>query len=223
MINLEPHLRAEVTDIRPRKVPKADKILVDANVLYFCYYTKFDQLYYLDKSPLSYQMSIYPSFLQRLLTAGSTLFVHKIGLIEFIKLVEIAELQILYCKVTGKTNIGDDFNQKNLRFKYPDDYHMIQSQLATYLNSIKKSFLLLSSEKTIDQLLEKFLIDWQDSLGDPSDAVMISEAKQEGVYAFLSDDADFATFKDIKLYTANKISIEAYESYLKKKHQLNKS
>lgn len=223
MINLEPHLRAEVMNIRPGRVSPVDKILVDANVLYFCYYTKFDQLDILEEGPRTYQTSIYPAFLQKLLSAGSTLFVHKIGLIEFTRLVETAELQILYCKVTGKTNIGDDFSKKNLRFNCSDDYHKIQGQLATYFNVIMKAFKLFNSEKPIDRLLLDFLGAWQDSLGDPSDAVMISEAKQEGVYAFLSDDADFATFKDIKLYTANKIAIEAYESCLKEKRQLNKS
>lgn len=206
IFDLKPYLKATILDIRRPNcpIPIDKRILFDANVLFFCCYDRFSLLEAIHKEPSEYQITEYSKFFKKLLSSNTILFVHKIGILEFARRVEKAELQILYCEKEGTSEIGEDFSLKGLRRAYPQDYSNIQGQLAIYLNSIKKTFKLLNREISIDQLLTDFLMEWRNSLADPADAMMVAEAKQEGIASILSDDADFATFKNIKLYTANR-------------------
>jgi predicted nucleic acid-binding protein len=209
--DLSVYLRAEVVDIRQPYCSVENKMLIDTNVLYFCYYDRFSQLEALDTGVRFYQTSEYPTFLKKLLSSQSTLFVHKINLLELANTIERAELQILYCKVNEASEIGKDVNLKALRRSYPKEFRIIQRRLVTYLHSIKKAFRLIGPAISIDQLLGNFLIEWQDSLADAGDAMIVAEARREGINSVLSDDAFFATLNNIKFYTANRTAISAYK------------
>ena len=211
--DLKPYLRAkEVVDIRQPMGSIDNNMLVDTNILWFCYYPHYSQLDLLGRGPVEYQITQYPSFLKKLLSSETVLFVHKIGLLEFANTVERAELQLLYLKVKEVSEIGDDFKPKDLRHTYPEQYRIIQGQLATYMHSIKKTFELLGNDIPIDQLLAEFFLEWQDSLADVGDAMMIAQAKLKGISSVLSDDADLASLKDIRLYTANNAAVSAYKA-----------
>ena len=210
--DLAKHLKAEVIDIRQSLSPSVKKILIDANVLYFCYYDRFSLLDPMGKGPRNYQKNDYPSFFKKLLSSNTSLVIHKVGLLEFINTVERAELQILYCKVNKTSTIKNDFSPKRLRYNYSEKFRNIQGQIITYLHSIKKTFSLLNIDASIDGYLWNSLTEWQDSLGDVEDATMIAEAKREGIDSVLTDDSAFVTFNGIKLFTANKNAINAYEA-----------
>lgn len=214
-VNQNAYLRAEVKNIKLPQCPVETRILVDANVLYFCYYDRCGQLDYIGKSPEEYQMIEYQLFLKKLLESKSNLFIDKIGLLEFLKSVEHVELKLLYLKKNKVSEIGKDFKLKAMRNNYPEEYRAIKGRIATYLNSIRKNFRLLNSDISLGKLMEDTLIEWQDSFTDPGDAMMVKEAKRHGVTSVLSDDADFATFSDIKLYTANYKAIRLYRKKTK--------
>lgn len=211
MVDLTPHLKAEVIDIRTLPAPKESSILVDTNIIYFFYYPRFSELQLLGEGPLGYQTKEYPRFFKKLLLLKTPLYVHPLGLCEFAKTVAIAELQILYCRINGVTKVDDRFKPKGLRYAYPSEYQRIQREIVNHLHSIKKTFKLIKSNVTIDDLLANFVIEWNNSFGEAQDAMMIADAKRENINLVLSDDGDFATFEDIKFYTANNSPIRAYQ------------
>lgn len=208
-INLKPFARARIKDIQKQDCKiETDKMLIDTNVLYFCYYDRWSQLAGISKGVQDYQLREYSKFFKKLLDLKKSLFVHRISLFEFAKRIEIAELQILYCEKNKITNFDEkDFSLKELRRTYYSENNKIKTNLSAYLHSIQKTFNLLNVDKKIDLFLFDFLFDWKDSISGAGDAVMVSEAKQAGIHSILSDDSDFVSFKDIELYTANYLAI----------------
>lgn len=208
-INLKPFAKAQIKDIQHKDCKiEASKMLVDTNVLYFCYYDRWSQLANIKKSVQEYQLREYSTFFKRLLDSKISLFVHRISLFELAHRIETAELQILYCEKNKITSLeGVDFNLKNIRRSYYSEINEIKMNLATYLHAIQKTFHLLNFDRKIDLFLFDFLFDWKDSISGAGDAMMVSEAKHAGINSILSDDSDFVSFKDIKLYTANYLAI----------------
>ena len=202
--DLRKHLKAEVFDIRKPDCQTELKIVVDTNVLYFTYYDRFDQLGVLNEDqPRTYQIEQYPAFIEKLLNNKSSLFVHRINLFEFSKTVEIVELKILYYELNKPNVIWEEFKPKKVRLEYLSDYRKIQQAIVTYLNSITKTFELINVNVPCNRIAADFLFEWTDSIIDAGDAMLIAEAKRFGLTSILSDDADFATLKGIRLYTAN--------------------
>ncbi|MBI3015517.1 MAG: hypothetical protein HYY65_10760 [Candidatus Tectomicrobia bacterium] len=89
---LRPWVRAEVVDLRSTGAPTEEKYLVDTNVLYFIHYERFGDLDELGKGARPYQLEHYPKYFKRVRDHEGKLFVHRLGLIEFARLVERAEL-----------------------------------------------------------------------------------------------------------------------------------
>lgn len=208
-------IKAEVADIRIAPIPSEGGVLVDTNVLYFSYYDRFSQLETLGEGPSKYQTSVYSPFLKGLLSSGVKGFVHRIGLYEFSRTVETAELQILYCEKMGVSHVDRErFRPKELRTQHLKDWKEIQQRIVIYLHSIVKTFQLLNPSAAIDVMAAEFLLEWKDSLGDVGDAMMIAEAKREGIKAVLSDDVDIATFREIRLYTGNSTVLQAWQQKL---------
>lgn len=210
--DLKPFVRAKIEDIQKEDCKiDMDKILVDTNVLYFCYYDRWAQLASIGKSPRAYQLREYSTFFKKLLNSKVSLFVHRISLYEFAHRIELAELKILYCEKNKLTSLeGSRFELKEIRKLYCNELPKIKNSLCAYLHAIQKTFNLLNIDEKIDLFLFDFLFNWKDSISGAGDAIMISEAKKVGINTVLSDDIDFVSFKDIKLFTANSSAI-AYQ------------
>ncbi|MDP8233555.1 MAG: hypothetical protein P9M06_01970 [Candidatus Saelkia tenebricola] len=204
---------ATVIDIKDAKYEiNFDKLLIDANVLLFYYYDRWNQLSKFNLGARYYQLKEYSRFFKRVLSSNVSVFVHEVCLLEFTHFIESVELKLLDCKKKGLTSFDpENFKLKDARCLYKEDSKHIRSTLATYLNPISKRFYLVSNNDSIDQILGNLLIEWQSSnLADINDAAMIVEAKKLGIKAIISDDSDFISFKGIDLYTANDVAIEAY-------------
>jgi predicted nucleic acid-binding protein len=210
--SLKPFARAKIKDIRKRDCKlDTSKMLVDTNVLYFCYYDRWTQLNSINKGAKDYQLKEYTKFFKRLLDSKISLFVHKISLCEFAQTIEMAELQILYCEKNKLTDIDkNNFVLKEVRRAYAKEDVVIKTNLSTYLNAIGRKFTLLNLDRKIDLFLFDFLLNWKDSIAGTGDAIMISEAKEAGINCILSDDSDLISFKDIELYTANNLAINCH-------------
>lgn len=201
--------KAEIRDIQRRDcLVDNDKILVDTNVVYFCYYDRWAQLASTNKGPREYQLKHYPTFLKLLLNKNVALFLHKTAILEFGHRIESAELQILYCEKSGITNPADlKLDIKQLRQLYYTEYQEIKKSLITYFAVIMKTFKLINCEESIDKFLSNCLLEWQNAFSGITDASMVAEAKKFGINSILSDDSDFVSFQGIKLYTANNLAI----------------
>lgn len=208
-INLKPFVRAYIKDIQKQNCEiVTDKMLVDTNVLYFCYYDRWSQLDNIRRGAQNYQLREYSKFFKKLLNSKVTLFVHRISLYEFAHRIEMAELMILYCQKNNIANLdGIDFPLKDIRRDYHSENSKIKNNLIIYLHAIQKTFNLLNFDRKLDLFLFDFLSDWKDSISGAADAMMVSEAKQSGINSILSDDSDFVSFENIELYTANYIAI----------------
>jgi len=209
--DLADHLRSEVIDIREPTCSLPKKILIDTNILYFCYYDRFSQLEILGESVRCYQIEAYPIFLKKLFSSEVQLFVHKIALLEFINLVKKVELKLLYYQIYNTPEIPLDFNFKKFSREYYEKYFSIQRRLVIYLNSIRKKFKLVSLSGEISQILEDIFLKWQNSLADIGEATMFVEAERDGINSVLSDDSDIVTLSNVRLYTANEKAIEAFK------------
>lgn len=207
--NLKPFVKAQIKDIQKKDCKiETNKMLIDTNVLYFCYYDRWSQLDSINKGVKEYQLREYSNFFKKLLNSKVSLFVHRISLFEFAKRIEMAELQILYCEKNQLTNLDQvDFNLKDARKVYYSENSKIKMNLSIYFHAIQKTFTLLNFDRKIDLFLFDFLLDWKDSIAGAGDAIMVSEAKQAGINSILSDDSDFVSFKDVELYTANYLAI----------------
>lgn len=211
--DLTPYLRGEVIDIRdPLSLSlPVDKILVDTNVLYFCYYPRYSQLVAFGEGPRNYQVKYYPDFLKELLSSSAVLFVHGLALVEFTNLFMKHELMLLFGTVNKTSNVPKGFNFGEFSREHPKEYFSIQQDLQTYLNAIKEDFQLLGQDAPIERLLGDFSLKWQGSLADAWDAMMFADAERKKIYCILSDDAYISTIEDVCLYTANKTAIDAYK------------
>lgn len=203
--DLQKHRKARILDIRKTDCKIEPKILVDTNVLYFTYYDRFSQLDILNEGqPKTYQIEYYPGFIEKLLSKDCSLFVHRINLLEFSKIVEIVELKILYYALHKPMINWQDFKAKEVRLANLSEYRSIQQRIVTYLNSMMKTFELVNVDLPYNQIAADFLIAWTNSIMDAGDAMIIAESKRFGITSVLSDDAYLATLSGITLYTANR-------------------
>lgn len=211
-VDLKPFVRADVIDIQQPDCEIGEKILVDTNVLYFFYYDRFNLLAILGEGAQDYQLRKYSTFFKKLLCSGTKLFVHRVNLWEFAHRIELAEQKIFFCELNNLSKFDDkNFNIKELRHGHYEKFQEIKKRIITYLYVISKTFKLLNFDIPIERFLADFLYEWQNSIGNAGDSMMIAEAKREGIDSVLSDDSDFISFSGIKLYTANNIAIMTHK------------
>ena len=198
------HVRAaRVFDVRTGK-PQPEALVLDANVLFFVHYPSFGTLAAVGGEPPSvYRTREYGAALKRALRAKTRLFTSATTLLEFAHIVEKVELEISWRKAGGQGAF---------------EYKQVREQLAAQLEEIRKTVLVyVSAVRKITTIIEALhaegtLAVWRGSCGDTSDSALAAAALREGVPDLLSDDADFLTYRDLHLFTANQAAIDLAKS-----------
>ena len=208
---LKPWVRAQVIDLRRADTLTEAKYLVDTNVLYFIHYDRFGSLEELGKGPRPYQLKHYPQYLKRVREKGGGLFVHRLGLIEFARAVERAELYILHAiKTPGITEIPPEISIKDLRKTYPENYGNCQERVLTYMGAVRKAYPLIQMATQEEPAFWKqWNTKWQTSIADPEDAAQLVDALASGISSIISDDSDWVSIEGIRFFTANPVAIQA--------------
>jgi hypothetical protein len=208
--DLSPYLHAEVFDIQAPLSGIEGKMLVDTNILLFCYYSRWDLLATIDRGAKNYQLREYSSFFRKLLVEKVVLYVHKDAVVEFIHRIFLGELKLLFCE-HNNPELLNTFDLKYFVREHWRETIRVKGDLLTYLNQLKKTFRLINCDSRLEDFLGYSWNEWHDSLGGIVDATMVAEAKKLGIDSVLSDDSDFISFSEIKLYTANRMAIAAYK------------
>lgn len=209
--DLRPWVRAQITDIQRHDPPGGEKYLVDTNVLYFIHYDRFANLDALGEGPRPYQIQEYPRYLQRVLEKKSGVFVHRMGLMEFARTIEAAELQTLYAvRTPGVTEIPAGLKIKDLRTAYPEDYAICQARVLTYLGAVRKAYQTIPATMVDEHAFwTQWEGAWQQTVADPVDIAQAVDALAADISAVISDDSDWVSIEGIRLFTANAIAIQA--------------
>lgn len=204
-------MAAEVIDIRKAPTIKDKRILFDTNILYFIYYDKYTSYEILHARSSDYKLKFYEKFYKKLLDSHIDLYICKTNLYQFINLIEDSELKILYSERSGSSQVRGSWKlkKKHYRDAFEEEWRKIQKNVWSYCEKMKKGFNVLESKLSFKDKFNYVFSEWKNSKAGFFDALIVSEAKENGINAFLSDDADFASFERITLYTANNLIIDS--------------
>ncbi len=206
---LKRFLLAQVVSITDFSVPPPTDLAVDANVLMFSTYDRYDQQRFLrQRVPSDQRIDAYLQYEARCRAAGTRLWVSLVGVFEFLRTVEMAELKILWAKLDPEAAAGDftDFQPKTVRRR--PRYRDVQDRVLTYAQQVEKRFRLFGGPSALPERLAVFSAAWLGSACDPGDASLTADARANGILNILSDDQDFASLDGITLYTANQTVID---------------
>jgi len=198
-------------DVRRPEASVPPRCLVDTNILYFLHYDRFTNLDALGEGPRPYQTTEYPRYIKRLRYENKELWVHRTGLIELARIVERAELQILYAvKTPDVAGIPPDLNVKAIRRTYRAEYLLCQERVLTYLAAVRKAYRLIAMVgNDAVSYWPAWDVAWPRTVADPEDVGQLVDAVATGLSQVLSDDADWVSLDGITLYTANAVAIRA--------------
>lgn len=208
---LRPLLRATVIDVGDFTVSTPAVLVVDANVLMFSTYGRYDQQRLLGQgAPAGASVSAYLRYEQRARAAGGNLCVTPSVTWEFLRTIEMAELRILWARLDAQAGGGDftDFNAKRVRRMAGHGYRDVQDRVVAYADQLTRRFRLSGRNGDLAGMMTGFADRWLGSIADPGDALLASEARAAGVEAVLSDDQDLATIDGVVLFTANPTAID---------------
>lgn len=194
---------AEVIDIRSFNHIQDKKYFVDTNVWYWTTYATGKKMPE-DNSPNDYQINEYPNFISEALDNNCQLYHCSLNIAEIAHLIENIEHKI-FCD----TKVDDSL--KNFRRKRPTERERVVNEILQASNGISSMSNLLdlnlNSNKNSELLdsLSKQCTDFYDS-------AYVDLMKNNDIPIILTDDADFASVKGIKVYTANDSLIRQAEN-----------
>lgn len=210
MADLAPNfVKAQVVDIQNRRSALPQRVVVDANVLYFVFYPSFAQLRSAGgRTPHGYQTGEYPRWWGRVERAKGDFLVSDVTLDELVQLVETAELETLF-RTDPNVPAEMEFIRKEARYRYGDRLSATRQTGIGILQQVRKNITLLPAFRGQEDRLQRVFQAWQGSFADANDAVVVANAKYASTPHILTDDADFLTIEGITVYTANNRAIEA--------------
>lgn len=99
---------------------------------------------------------------------------------------------------------------KDLRRAYPQDYGKCQARILTYMGSVRKVHSLLQMPPRDESAFwAQWDMGWQGTVANPEDAAQLVDARDSGISAVISDDSDWVSIEGIRLFTANRLAIQA--------------
>ncbi|MFM0512069.1 PIN domain-containing protein [Paraburkholderia sp. RL17-373-BIF-A] len=181
---------AEVVDIS-NDVPTAEDVFfVDTNVWYWMTYTKAST-----SGARAYQINSYPAYTNNALNARSTIYQSGLSLAELSHLIEKAERDIFAVSNPSVT-------PKEFRHNFPIERANVCSEVEAAC--IQVTALADPLEITIDETLSNSILDrFSKNAVDGYDLFILESMKAHGIVQVITDDGDFATVPDIRLFTAN--------------------
>ncbi|AUT01649.1 hypothetical protein CLI64_15340 [Nostoc sp. CENA543] len=190
-------VQAEVVDIRSDAPKNDDIFLVDTNAWYWYTYTNAS----ISSSP--YQITEYPSYIAKAISANSLLLYCGLSLAELAHRIEQTEKQIF--------NPNPRFSSKDYRHNYPTERAKVVAEVQAAWSQVISSAVctdVLVSEETSNAALTRF----QTQLLDGYDLLILEAMDKAGVTQIITDDGDYLTVPGIKVFTSNRNAIAAATS-----------
>jgi predicted nucleic acid-binding protein len=188
-------VQAEIIDIRSDSPKKEDIFLVDTNAWYWYTYTNASI------SSRSYQITDYPSYLAKAISANSLLLYCGLSLAELAHNIEQVERQIFSPTVKAK----------EYRHNFPTERLKVVAEVQaawSQVTSIAVCTDVVVSEDASNAALTRF----QTQLLDGYDLLILEAMDKAGVNQVITDDGDYVTVPGIKVFTANAGAIAAARS-----------
>lgn len=192
---------ADIIDIRVDTPGPEDVFLVDSNVWYWIAYTK--------ASLVSQQRALvrsqdYSAFINKAMTAGAELCRCGLSLAELAHIIEKSEREIF--KRTSGT-IGT----KEYRHNHPAERSNVAKEVEAAWGQVKSmtsSLDLMINDAITATALDRF----QEESVDGYDLFFLEAMSNAKVVQIITDDGDFATVSQIRVFTANKNVIAAAQN-----------
>ncbi|WP_424313792.1 hypothetical protein [Haloferula sp.] len=194
-------VQADVVDIAGDRPRSTDSIWVDTNVWYWQTYSRASMR---TNSPQSWQLRVYPRYLQNCVIAGSQLHWVGLSLSELAHQIEKAEHEI--AEISRSVPRGT--RPKDFRHDYPALRTGVVTEIQNVCADISSiaTLLPLSLNQT---LVDQAISDLQNCALDGYDQLTAHALREAGISQVLSDDGDFCTVSGITLFTANRGVIQA--------------
>ncbi|BAZ21588.1 hypothetical protein NIES4073_24660 [Kalymmatonema gypsitolerans NIES-4073] len=190
-------VQAEVVDIRSDTPRKEDIFLVDTNAWYWHTYTNAS-IY-----SLNYQITEYPSYIAKAISANSLLLYCGLSLAELAHNIEQTEKRIF--------SSNPKFSSKEYRHNYPTERAKVVAEVQAAWSQVTSTAVctdILISEETSNAALTRF----QTQLLDGYDLLILEAMDKAAVMQIITDDGDYVTVPGMKVFTANGSAIAAAAS-----------
>ena len=185
-------VQAEVVDIRSDAPKNEDIFLVDTNAWYWYTYTNASI------SSRPYQITEYPSYIAKAISANSLLLYCGLSLAELAHNIEQTEREIF----------SSTLKPKEYRHNFPNERAKVVAEVQSAWSQVTSTAVctdVLVSEDTSNAALTRF----QTQLLDGYDLLILEAMDKAGVTKIITDDGDYVTVPGIKVFTANGGAIAA--------------
>jgi len=188
-------IQADVVDITSDSPGESDVFLVDSNVWFWLTYQTASH------SAARYQLSDYPGYVNKALSAGAKICSSGLLLAELGHRIEKTEYDIYKSYVSA-------IEPKEYRHNIPKERTRIVSQVQAAWSQVKT--LAQPLDLTIDEpTTDAALVRFQTEKVDGYDLFILESMKNHGVVQIITDDGDFSTVPGIYIFTANRNVINA--------------
>lgn len=180
-------------EIKNYQPSSRDKFFVDANVWYWTTYVASRQMN-IPNSPKEYQVQHYPDFIQRALDVGAQLFVTPFILAELASIIEHTEFEIY-----KQWNAAAEISKKRFRKDAKQRSVVVREIEAAWkqVTSLATCMDVLVDEPFVDSCLGQL----KDTCLDGYDLFHLNAALLQGLSNLVTDDKDFRSVADIKIFT----------------------
>ncbi len=175
---MSPSIRAQIVDIRADTPTTSDRFFVDTNAWYWLSYTRASQT---PASPQSYQLTDYPEFLKKALSAKAKLHCCALSFPELAHRIEKAEREI-YADQAGR-----DINPKEFRHKYTRQHNRVVGLIIDTWSDV----LAISSQLdiTLDSAFMSEALSMFSKVGvDGYDLFMVEGIRRHNITQIVTDD-----------------------------------
>jgi predicted nucleic acid-binding protein len=179
-------VQAEVVDIQSDTPKQDDIFLVDTNVWYWLAYTKAST------SAQPYQITDYPSYLAKAISAQALLLYCGLSLAELAHNIEQTERKIFSATL----------KPKEYRHNNPVQRANVVAEVEAAWNLV--TLIAASTDITVDETTTNAsLARFQTQPLDGYDLLILKAMAQAGTVKVITDDGDYVTVPGIQVFTAN--------------------
>jgi hypothetical protein len=185
-------IQADIIDITNDTPRKSDIFLVDSNVWLWQAYTNANF------TAKSYQLRDYPNYIVNVLRQGGTLSYSVLALAEIASVIERIEKDIY------NRDSGLDLTLKEYRHNFPDERLKVVAEVKWAWSQIES--IAISADLTInDEVAKAALTRFQSQAVDGYDLLILEAISRAGTeqIRIITDDMDYATVPNIRMFTSN--------------------
>jgi hypothetical protein len=193
------NIQAEVVDIRVDTPKQDDSFLVDTNIWFWMAYSRASLG---DNPPGKYQITYYPTYISNALNSNSKLYRCGLSLSELAHIIEKTEWEIF--KRTGAPLSIKEFrhNLSAERTNVVTQINVAWSQVKSMASPVEN---LIIDESATDFALNRL----STQMLDGYDLFIVESITKSGLVQVITDDGDYTSVPNIRVFTANRNVIDA--------------